>query len=193
VKSSRVTLVWALPFCAGLIVFAPDLVEHVLGDEWEPAVILVQGLAGAAAIQQVGYGWFSFYRARGESRPQAVESAAMVAAFLGLAVPGLFLWGPEGFVAGRLATSLAMLAVRRRYVRRLFGDLELVAIAARGAVPAGAAVAVAVALRVGLDPGTLPEAAAFGIVFAALTWALERDLLRELLEYVRADAPARVP
>ena len=29
-------------------------------------MLLIQGLAGAAALQQVGYGWFSFYRARGE-------------------------------------------------------------------------------------------------------------------------------
>jgi O-antigen/teichoic acid export membrane protein len=54
-KSNRVALMWVLPFCAGFVLFAPDLVEFVLGDEWDPAVILLQGLAGAAALQQLGY------------------------------------------------------------------------------------------------------------------------------------------
>ena len=170
--------------------------EHVLGDEWEPAVPLIQGLAAAAALQQVGYGWFSFYRARGDSRPQAVESAAMVAGFLGLAVPGLILFGVEGFVAGRIATSVAMLAVRRVYVRRLFGDVELGALALRGLAPVAIAAAATLAVREALDPGTLPELAVFGGVFALLTWAFERPLLAELAAYARdrgSAAPAATP
>ncbi len=190
VKSSRVTMIWAVPFCAGLALFAADLVEHVLGSEWEPAVLLIQGLAVAAALQQVGYGWFSFYRARGDSRPQAVESAVMAGAFLGLALPGLVLYGAKGFVAGRVATSLAMLVVRRRYVRRLFADVELSALALRGFVPVVTAAATTLALRALLDPGTLPELALFATVTVALTWAFERRLLGELVSYVRGRAAA---
>ena len=37
-------------------------------------MILIQGLAGAAALQQVGYCGSAFYRARGETRVQAWES-----------------------------------------------------------------------------------------------------------------------
>ncbi len=184
VKSSRVTMIWTLPFCGALVLFSPDLVEHVLGDEWEPAVLLIQGLAGAAALQQVGYGWFSFYRARGEPRPQAVESAVMAAAFLGLAVPGLFLWGTEGFVAGRIATSVAMLAVRRHYVRALFGDVELTGLALRGVAPVALGVLATLALRAA-GTGVLPELAAFAAVTAAATWVLERPLLLELRDYLR--------
>lgn len=190
VKSSRVTMIWTVPFCAGLALFAPDLVEHLLGDEWRPAVLLIQGLAAAAALQQVGYGWFSFYRARGESRPQAAESAAMAAAFVGLAVPGLFLFGVAGFVAGRIAVSLAMLAVRRRYVRRLFGDVELAGLALRGFAPAVAATVATLATRALVDPGTLPELAAFGAVLGVSTWALERALLAELAGYMRSRGAA---
>ena len=185
VKSSRVTMIWTLPFCGALVLFAPDLVEHVLGDEWDPAVLLIQGLAGAAALQQVGYGWFSFYRARGEPRPQAVESAAMVAAFLGLAVPGLFLWGPEGFVAGRIATSIAVLAVRRHYVRALFGHIELTGLALRGVAPVALGAAATLTVRAGADAGTLPELAAFAVVTAGATWLIERGLLLELRDYLR--------
>ena len=193
VKSSRVTMIWAVPFCAGLALFAPDLVEHVLGSEWEPAVLLIQGLAVAAALQQVGYGWFSFYRARGDSQPQAVESAVMAGAFLGLAVPGLFLYGAKGFLAGRVATSLAMLVVRRRYVRRLFRDVELAGLALRGFAPVVAATGATLALRELIDPGALPELALFAAVTAALTWAFERRLLGELVDYVRGRATADPP
>ena len=118
-------MIWSVPFCAGIVLFAPDLVEFVLGDEWEPAVVLLQGLAVATALQQLGFNWFSFYRARGDSRPQAVEAGVMAVAFLALAVPGLALWGATGFVVGRGLVSLAMLVVRARYVHRLLPGVRL--------------------------------------------------------------------
>ena len=191
VKSSRVTMIWALPFCAGLALFAQDLVDHVLGDDWQPAVLLIQGLAVAAALQQVGYGWFSFYRARGHSSPQAVESAAMVAGFVLLAVPGLVVWGSWGFVVGRAATSVAMLVVRRVYVKRLFPQVGFELLALRGAAPVLAAAAATLGLRALLDPGTIPEAAVFVLVFAGLTWIAERPLLTELAAYVRRASETR--
>jgi O-antigen/teichoic acid export membrane protein len=196
VAASRLTLIWALPFCGGLIVFAPDLVHLVLGDEWEPAVLLVQGLAGAAALQQVGYVWFSFYRARADTAPQAVESAAMVGAFLLLAVPGLFLWGFEGFVAGRIAVSLATIAVRRHYVRALFPEVGLLRIAARGAVPALSGVGAVLLVRAALgsdDRGAieaLAQLTLFVTVTGGVTWALERSLLSEALSLTRAGRTA---
>jgi len=191
VAASRLTLIWALPFCGALILFAPDLVQLLLGDEWEPAVLLIQGLAGAAALQQVGYVWFSFYRARADTAPQAVESAAMVTTFLGLAVPGLLLWGFEGFVAGRVAVSLAMLAVREHYVRALFPEIGLARIALRGVVPAAVGVAAVLAVRAALGGGereaveAIAQLALFVAVTGGLTWALERRLLGELLALTR--------
>ncbi len=103
-----------------------------------------------------------------------------------LALPGLVLWGFDGFVAGRIATSVVMLAVRRHYVRRLFPGVSLVAIGLRGAAPVLVAGALTLALRAGLDPGVLVELAVFGLCTAALTWALERPLLRELAGEMRA-------
>src|SRR5215218_3040679 len=116
-KSNRLTLMWAFPFGAGLALFGADVIGFVLGDEWQPAAVLVGGLAAATALQQVGYNWFSFYRARGEPRPQAVESVVMVVSFLGLAVPALFAWGFDGFVWGRIASAVLVVAVRVFYVR----------------------------------------------------------------------------
>jgi PST family polysaccharide transporter/lipopolysaccharide exporter len=192
VKSNRLTMMWALPFCAGFVLFAPDLVHLVLGDTWVPAIVLLQGLAAAAAIQQVGYNWFSFYRAVGDPRPQAVESAVMVATFAGLAIPGLIAWGSAGYIWGRIAGALAMLVVRRHFVRRLLPHVELLTLGLRGLVPVAAAAAVTVGARGALWGGDRPavqavaELALFLGACALATWLVERPLLREVVSEVRA-------
>jgi O-antigen/teichoic acid export membrane protein len=185
VKSNRLAMIWALPFCAAFMLFAPDLVHFVLGDEWEPAVVLLQGLAAAAAIQQVGWNWFSFYRAVGNPRPQAVESVVMVAGFAALAIPGLVIWGAAGFVWGRIAGSVAMLIVRRAYVRRLLPRVELATLALRGFAPVAAGAVAVGALRLAQWGGEreawqpVAEIALFALVTALVTWRAERPLLGE--------------
>ncbi|HEV7844664.1 MAG TPA: oligosaccharide flippase family protein [Thermoleophilaceae bacterium] len=191
-KSNRAAMIWSVPFCGGIVLFAPDLVEFVLGgDEWEPAVVLLQGLAVATALQQLGFNWFSFYRARGESKPQAVEAAVMAAGFLAFAVPGLALWGATGFVVGRALVSVAMLMVRAHYVKRLLPGVRLWMLGVRGVLPVLAGAAAALALRLVLWDGERPlwqalcELALFLAVTALATRALERDLLREFMRYLR--------
>jgi O-antigen/teichoic acid export membrane protein len=189
VTSNRVALIWVLPFCAGFILFAPDLVHFVLGDKWRPAILLLQGLAGTAAIQQLGYNWFSFYRARGDSSRQAVEAAVSAVAFLALAVPGLFAWGSWGFIGGRLAGAVLVLGVRRHYVRRLLG-LELLTVAVRGAAPLVVSTLAVLVLRalVWTGPRSVAQAVTEIVVFlgvtAALTWLTEQRMVRELLAQV---------
>jgi O-antigen/teichoic acid export membrane protein len=191
ISSNRVALMWVLPFCAGFVLFAPDLVQFVLRARWAPAIVLLQGLAGAAAIQQLGYNWFSFYRARGDSSRQAIEAAVMSAGFLALAVPGLILWGAWGFIGGRLATALLVLAIRRHYVRKLLG-VDLLRIGARGAAPVSVAMAAVLALRtlVWRGPRSLPQALAELVLYLALTvlatWIAERRLLAELVAQLRS-------
>jgi O-antigen/teichoic acid export membrane protein len=197
VKSNRLTMMWALPFCAGFILFAPDLVHFILGDRWVPAIVLLQGLAAAAAIQQVGYNWFSFYRAVGKPRPQAVESAVMVATFAALAIPGLILWGAPGFVWGRIAGALAMLAVRRHFVKRLLPNVELVTLGLRGVAPVAAAAALIGLARLALWGGersaaqALAEIVLFVAACAAITWLVERPLLREVAREASGGLAAR--
>lgn len=192
VKSNRLTMMWALPFCAGFVLFAPDLVHLILGEKWEPAIVLLQGLAAAAAIQQVGYNWFSFYRAVGQSRPQAVESGVMAATFAGLAIPGLVAWGPPGFVWGRIAGALAMLAVRRHFVRRLLPRVELLTLGLRGLAPVAAAAAVTLGARLVLWGGertpvqAVAELVLFVVLCALVTWLVERPLLREVAREARS-------
>ncbi|HEY2636631.1 MAG TPA: oligosaccharide flippase family protein, partial [Solirubrobacteraceae bacterium] len=109
-KSNRGTLLWVMPFAGGVVLFAPDLVHFLLGDRWQPAVLLLQGLGVATALQQIGFNWFSFYRAHGRTRETAIEAATGTVGFLVLAIPALALWGTWGFVGGRVAAVLIMLA-----------------------------------------------------------------------------------
>ena len=90
-KSNRATLaIWALPFCAGLVLFAPDLVEFVLGDE-----VGAGGRAAAGAGRDGGDPAARLQLDRLLPRAwqlaaAGVESAVLLGGFLALAVPALF-------------------------------------------------------------------------------------------------------
>jgi O-antigen/teichoic acid export membrane protein len=187
VRSNRATLLWTLPAAAGIVLFARALVDHVLGRAWDDAVVLMQGLAIAAALQQAGFNWFSFYRARGDARPGAIEATWGAVAFVVLAVPGLVVAGFTGFVAGRCAAVLVQLAVRARYIRALLPSVRARDVLARPVVPTTLAVAAVLALRAvpgwsgDTEAGALAEVALFLVVAAGASLVLERDLLRELV------------
>jgi len=186
VRSNRATLLWTLPAAAGIVLFAPALVDHVLGNSWDDAVVLMQGLAVAAALQQVGFNWFSFYRAHGDSRPGAIEAVWGAGAFVAFAVPGLLAAGFTGFIVGRCAGVVVQLGVRARYVRALLPSVRARDVLARPVVPTVLGVVAVVALR--FVPGgsgdaaaaALAEVALFATVVGGASVVLERDLLREL-------------
>ena len=190
-KTNRLTLLWAFAFGSGLALFGADLIRFVLGAQWEPAIVLLGGLAAAVAVQQVGYNWFAFYRARGEPRPQAVESAVFAGSFAALAVPGALAWGSWGFVAGRILCSLCVLAVRRVYVRRLLPGAPFGRLALRAARPVALAAAPVLALRLALWGGERPvwqalvELALWLGALVLVTRRLESGLLGELWGYLR--------
>ncbi len=195
-KANRLTLMWAFPFGAGLALFGADLIVFVLGEEWRGAIVLLGGMAVAVALQQVGYSWFAFYRARGESWPQAVESVVFGAAFAAFAIPGALLWDSWGFVAGRVACTFCVLAVRHVYVRRLLPGVRLGAVALRALVPVALASAPVLAIRLAFWGGerTLAQALIELVVWlgglALATHRLESGLLTELRGYLRAKAAA---
>ena len=116
----------------------------------------------------------------------------MVATFLGFAVPALFIWGPGGFVAGRIASAAIVLAVRRHYVIRLLPRARLLVLGLRGAAPVAAAALVALGFRalVWQGPRTAAQAGVEIVLFvglaAAITWLAERRLIVELAAQLRA-------
>jgi O-antigen/teichoic acid export membrane protein len=185
-KSNRATLMWTLPFVAGVVLFAPDLVAFILGARWQPAVLLLQGLAVAAGILQIGFNWFSFYHAHGDTRPTAVDAVVGAVGFLALAVPGLILFGTWGFVVGRVTGVALRQVVRARYLRRLLPDAHLARLALRAMRPMAVASAATVLVRLALWGGERTGAQAAGelVLFVAsylvTTLWLERDLIAEI-------------
>ncbi|MFL5910837.1 MAG: oligosaccharide flippase family protein [Gaiellaceae bacterium] len=188
VKSCRASAVWSVAFGAGFVLFAPDLVHFALGSKWDGAVILLQGLAVTAALYQLGFGWIAFARGMGRPRPPAVEAVVAVTVFLLAAVPALFLWGRGAYVGAMIASSVAVLAVRAYFVRRLLPGVDIPSLVLRCVRPLVPAVAVVVAIRLVIWGGqrhlaqAVGEVLAFLCVYAWATWVGERELVRELRE-----------
>jgi O-antigen/teichoic acid export membrane protein len=188
-KSNRLTALWALLFGAGLALFASDLVHHVVGDKWEPAILLLQALGVTTAVHQLGFNWTAFYRAVGRPKPQAVFALTAVVSFFLVPIPLLFAFGIEGFAWGMFAAMLATGTVRVYYIKRLLPEFRVTAFLARASVPPLAA-AVPVLLWRLADPGerdlavSLAQFATFLACYAIATWLSERGLLREVVGYL---------
>jgi lipopolysaccharide exporter len=189
VKSNRLVLMGGVPFGVGVALFAPDIVEYGIGDHWEPAVGLLQVFGLIAAADQLGFNWTAFFRARGNTRPIAVVVPLVVVAFLATAVPGLILYGLDGFAAGMAIMTAVSLAGRTYFLTRLFPGFRMVRHFARAIAPTVPAVAAALALRA-LDVERTAALAAVELtvylgVTAGATLLFERELLREALGYLR--------
>jgi len=200
-KSNRATLMWVLPYAAGIVLFAPDLVHFVLGQDWKPAVVLLQGLALVGVLTQLGFNWFSFFRAHGQTGPPAVEALVSAGAFLVLGLTGLVLDGFAGFGIGRVGAALIALGVRSVYVRRLLPDVRLRQLIGPTVIPISLACLVVLALRLALWGGARPlvqaiaELALFVAIYSVLALRRERALMVELLGALRfrGQTPAQNP
>ena len=189
VKSNRLALMWGIPFGAGLALFAPDLVEYVLGEEWEPAVLLLQTFGLTQAVGHIGFNWIAFYNAQGNTRPMAVTAFITMLAFLA-AVPVLtYENGLDGLAIGVAAMTLASLVARAYYLVKLFPGFQMLGHAARALAPSVPAVAVVLLMRVAGPDRTLGivivELVAYLVVTLAATLYFERRLLAEVLGYLR--------
>ena len=190
VKSNRVGLMWGMPFGVALALFAADLVEFVYGDEWEPAVGLMQAFGLAAAFNHVGYNWTAFFRARGETRPIGVMGIVGVLTMVGIVTPLLLAEGIDGLAYGiGIATAIAM-AGRVWFLSRLFPSFQILVHSARAIAPTVPAVAAVLGMRAATDLDrsgglALAELALYLAVTVAATWTLERRLLGEMRGYLR--------
>jgi O-antigen/teichoic acid export membrane protein len=197
-KSNRLALMWGIPFGVGIALFAGDLVHHVLGHKWDGAIGLIRAFGLIAAANHVAFNWDAFYRARGETRPIAVWSLSILAAFLAVALPLLVTDGLDGFAIGMGVTTAVSLVVRALYLKRLFGGLRLLPHAARAVaptVPGVAAILLERALSTGARTGgtAIAETLGYVLITVAATALLERGLLREVAGYLRRAGEAPVP
>ena len=193
-KSNRLALLWAAPIGAAAALFASDFVTHVLGEKWRFAVPLVALFGVNAALNQIGFNWMAFYRAIGNTRPQAVSAGVGLVSVLAIAVPLLAVYGLTAFGVGMGVATLIGVAVRLWYLKRLFPGLALLPHVVRGIGPTLPAVAAVLAVRA-IEGGGRPvarvaaEAVLFTVVVVAATWLSERPLLRESLGYLRRASP----
>jgi O-antigen/teichoic acid export membrane protein len=190
VKSNRLAVMWGMPLGVGLALFAPDLVNYVLGRRWQPAIVLIQVFGAAAGVHQIGFNWDAYMRARGDTRPLAAVGLLAGAVFLASAVPLIFIYGLDGFAAGMAIMTLATLVGRSFFLTRIFRGLNMVRHIARSLAPTLPALGAVLLMRL-VEPSqrtlgiALAELGVYLVVTIAATWAFERDLLREAVGYVR--------
>jgi O-antigen/teichoic acid export membrane protein len=193
VKSNRLALMWGAPFGVGVALFAPDLVEFVLGERWRPAVGVIQVFGLIAAADQFGFNWDAYFRAAALTRPIAVVSIVNMIVFFGVTVPLLFAEGLDGFAAGMAILTAASIAGRTYFLHKMFAGVAFARHAARAVAPALPAAASVLSMRL-LETGgralwmAIAEAVVFLAVTAAATFMFERPLIREIASYLRRPA-----
>jgi len=190
VKSNRLAFMWAMPFGLSLTLFAPDLVHFVLGDKWEPAVILLQVFGAIAAFGHLGFNWQAYYRAIDKTAPIAIVAVLVTAIFLAVAVPLTFSHGLGGLAIGLSIAVGAGLVARIVYIVRLFPGYSLAGQAVRALTPSVPAVGIVLLARV-LESGersagvAAAELVGYLLATAIATWLVERELIREAIGYLR--------
>jgi O-antigen/teichoic acid export membrane protein len=190
VKSNRLTLMWGMPFGIGLALFAPDLVDLVIGDRWDFAVEAIQATGAVAAFNHVAFNWTAYHRALNSTRPIAVGSWLAVVVYGAVVIPLLIADGLDGYVLGIVVAGAVQLAFRGYAMHRLLGGFDVVRHALRAILPTIPATAVVLLARL-VETGdrtavhAVAELVVYLAVTTAATWALERDLLREARGYLR--------
>jgi O-antigen/teichoic acid export membrane protein len=194
VKSNRLAVMWGMPVGVGVALFAPGIVD-LLGTTWEPAEPLIQAFGLIFGVRQIGFNWMLFFSARGETRPVAIEGLAILVVFAAVTAPLLILLGLDGYVIGAAATVAAQLAVRARYLGRLFEGFSFRFHLARALAPTAVAAAVILVERAALGGdgsgvSAIPELVAYVLLAALATIAFERRLLGEMVGYLREGRPS---
>jgi O-antigen/teichoic acid export membrane protein len=190
VKSNRVALMWGMAFGLGVSLFAADLVHYVIGDEWEHAIILLQVFGVIVALDQLGFNWAAFLRARNETRPIAIVAATQTLSFLIFAIPLLIAGGLRGYAFGMLAMTVVTIGARGYFLARLFSGFQMLKHSLRAISPAVPPVLIVLGLRLvepaGRTAGTaIVELVVYVAITVAATIFFERDLLREIVSYLR--------
>jgi O-antigen/teichoic acid export membrane protein len=194
VKSNRLALMWGMPFGLGLTLFAPDLVHFVLGEQWHPAIIVMQAFGLITAISQIGFNWTAFMRAVNYTKPMAIVAGVTAGSFVAITIPLMLIDGLTGYAIGMLANVLASLAARTYFLTKLFSGFQMLWHAARAIAPSVPAVLVVLLMHT-LDQGqrslmlAAGEVAVYVVTTIIATLILERALLREIAGYLRP-APA---
>jgi O-antigen/teichoic acid export membrane protein len=198
VKSNRLVLMWAVPFGVGLALFSSDLVTYVFGEQWRAAAGLMGAYGLIEAARQIGFNYSVFMRAVNDTKAILAVSLTTLPVFLAVGVPLVVALGLPGFAACFAVVTATQIVVRGVYLRRLFHGFGMTRHFARAIAPSVPAAAAVLLIRLVLPggeslAGALGEVALYGVVTVAATWALERDLLREIRGYLRRGTGGATP
>lgn len=190
IKSNRVALMWAMPFAAGLALFASDLVHFGLGDQWQSAIGLLAAFGLICGFGQVAFNWTVFMRAANRTRPLFVAALLELAGFVAVTLPLTVEFGLTGYAAGFAASTAIQIAARTYYMRTLFSEFSVLRQMTRAIAPTVPAAGLTLALRAlaGGDRSlsrALGELALYVLATVAFTYVFERKLIVELVGYVR--------
>jgi O-antigen/teichoic acid export membrane protein len=190
VKSNRIALMWAMPFASAAALFAADLVHYVLGERWRPAVGLIIAISLTCGIGQVAFNWGVFLRAVNKTRPIFVSSVFNLVTYLGVAIPGILLFGLAGYAAAFTVSTIVQIGIRGYYMSRFFRGFNVLRQMARGLAPAVPPALIVLGIRA-LAPGprtlgqVIVELVAFVVSAVGFTYVLERRLIVEMAGYLR--------
>jgi O-antigen/teichoic acid export membrane protein len=194
-KSNSLALMWGVPFGVALALFAPDLVQFVLGEKWRVAQGLIQALGLMLALRQVAFNWSIFINAVGDTRPLAVHAVVTLLTFAAITVPLMFSLGLTGYAIGMTATVVAEIIVRTYFLARLFGTRRILNHVIPAALPVVPAVAAVLCVRFAIGGErtielALAELALYVVVAAGATYMIGRALVLEALGYLRGTRQA---
>jgi O-antigen/teichoic acid export membrane protein len=190
VKSNRLALIWGVPFGVGVALFAEPLVVHVVGEHWRPAIPFLQVFGVVAGLNQLAFNWSAYLKAVGETKGIAIVGATTAAIFVASATGLTAAFGRDGFVISIGLMGVTSVIGRFAVMRGMFSGFRFVSHTLRAIAPTVPAAALVLALRsvdLGLADASraLVELAVYLLVVVIATWILERDLLREVLGYLR--------
>ena len=193
-KSNRFGILWGAPVGAGLALFAPQLVEFVLGSKWEFAVGLLQAMGVITAVNQFAFNWTAFFRATGRTRPIAAASVVQAATICGIAVPLMVIGGLGGFALGMGIVTAIYLLVRIHYLLQFFPQLSMLGHALPAFAPtvAGAIAVLGARAAFGADAGigqAIGELSLYALTVLTVTLLTSGPLVREAIGYVRNRQP----
>jgi O-antigen/teichoic acid export membrane protein/streptogramin lyase len=171
--TNRLSMLWAAPVGLGIALFATPVVHLLLGPAWSPAVIIVQAEGAGVVVGSIGYNWYLFFAARGDTRPQFVVGLLGAAFIVTVEIPLLILFGINGVAISIVVLALATYVVRQWYNNRVFDRMPLFLVVWREVLIASvAALAILVIRRTVWPVESIPALLAQGVAYVALCMLL---------------------
>jgi len=182
-----------IPACMVFAVLVPDLVQHVLGDRWQGAVVITQLLILSSIAGLLGDGISPVLKGTGHPAGIAVMDALQLALIVILGLPLIGAYGLVGVGIAWLAAIVASQGLAAWYARRLFEEpftgLSAPLVAILSAAVLATLVAALIADVLPGAPGVAAAALASAGVTAIATWVLDRYFRLGILQTISGPMP----